>query len=107
MRKEKQVNLVEDAMRRAYKAQDSSSLSDEWKSSLMAIVQEDEKVFEIEKQIEKRFLYFSWIAAGIAAALIIVSGMLYSFQSYDIENDIQELYSDDTLETITMEIASK
>ena len=93
---DKKIDIIEEVMKRAYlETPHSSSLSDEWQDSLMNMVKEScsPDDFEMEK-VEKTLIAVSWIAAGIAAALIVMSGVFYSVQSDNFENDIQALYAD-------------
>ena len=93
---DKQTDIIEEVMKRAYlETPHSVLLPDEWQDSLMAIVNEScaPDDFEVER-VEKTLIAVSWIAAGIAAALIIMSGIFYSVQSDNFENDIQALYAD-------------
>ena len=109
MNNEKQIDLVEEALKRAYSENDGVNLPEaEWKSTLMLAVKEEYRSEVAETEIlENSFLHYSWVAAAVAAALILVSGIMFSMRSDNIEEDLQELYTDNTLETITMEIASR
>ena len=109
MNKDKQIDLIEKAMQNAYGDEPGlREVSADWKSSLMASIKK-EYSFEAatSENLENKFLRFSWVAAGIAATLIIVAGVLYSIQNNDIESDIQELYADNSMETLTMVMVGK
>ena len=101
---DKQITIIEKAMCRAYSEEPSlPEISPQWQTSLMAAIKNELPPEELEiKMMEKKFLYFSWIAASIAAVLIIFSGvMYYSPETNTLENDITALYADNTLDHIT------
>ena len=101
---DKQITIIEKAMCRAYSEKPSlPEISSSWQASLMTAIKNELPPEEVEiKIIEKKFLYFSWVAASVAAALIIISGIVYySPETNTLENDITALYSDNTLDHIT------
>lgn len=108
MNNEKQIDMVEEALRRAYSDREIvSTPSAEWKSTLMFAVKEEYESEEVEVEIlENSFLYYSCLVAAVAAVLILVSGIVFAMQPDNIEEDLEQLYSDNTLETLSMEIAS-
>ena len=104
MKIDKQITIVEKAMCRAYSEEPSlPEISSSWQSSLMTAIKNELPPEEAEiKMMEKKFLYFSWVAASIAAALIIISGVVYySPERNTLDNDITALYADNTLDHIT------
>jgi len=109
MNREKQTTLIEEAMKRAYlKDSEIPEISQSWKHSIMDHIKADSSPEDLElKIIEKKFLYFSWIAAGIAAALIIISTMTFALQQDNFETDMHELYADNTLNNLTTAMESK
>ena len=110
MKKEKQIDLVEEAMKNAYSGEvEIPEISSTWQSEIMNLITSECTPEDAEAEtVEKEFLYFSGIAAGIAAALIIVSSIItYSTQSDTFENDINNLYSDNTLNNMTTEMVIK
>ena len=104
MNTDKQITIIEKAMCRAYSKEPLlPEISSSWQASLMTAIQNAPQPEEVEiKMMEKKILYFSWVAASIAAALIIVSGVVYYSPERDtLENDITALYADNTLDHIT------
>jgi hypothetical protein len=103
------IDLIEQAMKNAYlKEAELPEMSAAWKSSIMERINEDFSPEDTETEIiEKKFLYFSWVAAGVAAALVIISTITFSLQQNNFEDDIHELYADNTLDDLTMAMVSK
>lgn len=95
MNSSKHIDMIEQAMQKAYSEEpEITDPSSEWKSALMDRITAEYTPEDTEKQtIEKEFLYFSWIAAGIAAALIMILTIISATSTDPIENNINELYS--------------
>jgi len=111
MKIDRQVDIIEEVLQRAYSQQSESELptpSSAWKTAIMEQVREYSSPEDVEVEIiEKKFLYLSWIAAGIAAALIIISTMTFALQQDNLESDINELYADNTLDNLTIAMVEK
>ena len=106
---EKQIDIVEEALKNRYSEEpELPELSSEWQTTLMARISNECTTEDSEAEIiENEFLYFSWIAAGIAAALIIISSIIYTTPADSLENDIQELYSNTALDNLTTAMVIK
>jgi len=103
MNKEKNSEIVEEAFKNAFLEKDETfdSFPENWTSNLILKIKKDSIMpYEIEfEQTGKRMLIFSSIAAGIAAAIVIVSTMTFSIQSRtDFTQDISSLYNDNYTE---------
>ena len=93
----KKIDLIEQAFINARRSEESvASLSESWKVSLMQNIQaeaaEEDREFEM---ITRKIIMGSWIAAGIAAALVFASVLIYQTAAPDssaLENDINALY---------------
>ncbi len=109
MDRDRQIDLIEGAMRNAYSEEIASpEFSDTWQSTLMNHIAGECSPEDAEiTTMEKEFLYFSWIAAGIAAALIIISSITNVVKQDTLENDINELYSDNTLNSMITAMVTK
>ncbi len=103
MNRNRQIDFIEEAMKNAYSGEeDLPVVSESWQSTLMDHITTECSPEDAEAEtIEKEFLYFSWIAAGIAAALIIISSITYATQPDALDDDLNELYSDNTLDNMT------
>ena len=101
------TDLIEQAFINARRSEDSAAvLSESWKASLMQNIQaeaaEEDREFEM---VTRNIIMGSWIAAGIAAALVFVSALIYQTAAPDssaIENDIHALYGDSIYDLTTL-----
>jgi hypothetical protein len=100
MKNEKQIDLIEKAMKNAYlEGKTPAEIPPVWQSAVMASIQrevtaEDKAV----KRTEATLLYLSWIAAGIAAILVLVFGMFFNdLNDGSVEDDLQNLYVDNSM----------
>ena len=109
MKNSKQIDLVEKSMQDAYSEEvELPDISPAWQTTLMKRITSECTPEDTEtRTIETEFLYFSWIAAGIAAALIIISTMIYATGTDSIENNINELYSYTAFDNLTTTMETK
>ena len=108
MNKEEKIEVLENALKHGYTAGNVnlSDLSGDWKKSQMSAVRSEYSPDDLAVDIlEKKFFFISWAAAGIAAALMLVSGIVYSLNHDDLNNEIQALYPDTSIETLAAVIA--
>lgn len=96
------IDIIESAMKNSYNAKDNHyEISSAWKSSVMNSIREES---DNNFAIEKRVVYFSWIAAGIAAIFLLASTIwIYNVDLGSIDNDIQDLYADNSVNEILMD----
>lgn len=101
----KQIDLIEQAMKNAYQEKQPQEIPAIWQGAVIAAVKREAQAESKEiERTEKTLLHISWIAAGIAAILVLVFGLFFS-QSNDgsVENDLQKLYVDNSMtEMITV-----
>ena len=104
MKNSKDIDLIEKAMQDAYSQIDAPPApSSQWQNDLMSRITAEFTPEDTEKQtLEKEFLYFSWIAAGIAAVLIMVLTIISATATDPIENNINELYSYTAFDHLTV-----
>lgn len=101
MNKDKQIDLIEQAMKKAYLDGGNTPVIPEiWQGAVMAAVKRVPQVElkEIERT-ERTLLHVSWIAAGIAAVLVLVFGLFFTNNTNDgsIEKDLQNFYVDNSM----------
>ena len=98
----KKIDIIESAMKNSYNAKEQHyEISPAWKDSVMNSIREESNNNFV---IEKRVVYFSWIAAGIAALFLLTSTIwLYNVDIGSIDNDIQDLYADNSVNEILMD----
>ena len=103
MKKSVKIDLVEKFMQDTYQEEvKTPEPSPAWQATLMEKIANDFTPKDSEtKNIEKEFLYFSWIAAGIAVALIMVLTVRYSVSTDSLEHNINELYSYTAFDNLT------
>jgi hypothetical protein len=103
MNRNAQIDFIEEVMKRAYSGEENTpELSKESQNTIMnSIYREFSDGNRENEVIEKKFLYISWIAAGIAATLLLISSLTFAMQHDNFESDIDELYADNTLDNLT------
>ena len=105
MKNDKQIDLIEQAFKNAYQEKQPQEIPAVWQSAVMAAVRREVQAESREiERTEKTLLHISWIAAGIAAILVLVFGLFFSSSGDgSVENDLQKLYVDNTMtEMITV-----
>ena len=110
MNNDEKINILERALKVAFTAENLTSyeVSADWSKSLMERIRNEYTPDDIAVDIlEKKFLFISWAAAGIAAAFLLVSSLMFSSGYDDLSYDIQSLYADSSLDNITAVIAEQ
>lgn len=105
MKNEKQIDIMEEAMKNAYNAKKAPvEIPPVWQSAVMTSIQRDASTEDRSvERTETTLLHISWIAAGIAAVLVMVFGLFFNDSSDGtIENDLQNLYVDNSMTDILM-----
>jgi hypothetical protein len=92
--KEKQIDLAENAMARASQEEEVSiNIPDNWQEQVMGSIRTENSAEDIILEItENNLLRFSWVAAGIAAAVTVAFTLLYTPEQYDIEEGFESQY---------------
>jgi hypothetical protein len=99
MNDEHKIDVVEQALKQSYVSEvPDPVIADLWQAGVMNLIRED--VQRGEGNIEQtagRLLHLSWIAAGIAAGVMLIFSLFYDSNSSGIENDFQNLYVDSSV----------
>ena len=101
MKNDRQIDLIEDTIRNAYlTGKTPEEIPAVWQSNVMASLKRE---INAEKnavsRTETTMFHVSWIAAGIAAVLVLIFGLFFNTADNDgsLEDDLQNLYVDNSM----------
>lgn len=103
MNNDRQIDLIEEAFKNAHQEVQIPDAPDIWQSTVMASIQREIKAGDLGVDRTETIMFrLSWIAAGIAAILVLMFGLFFNsaIEQDTFEDDLQNLY----VGTVTNEI---
>ena len=103
------ADIIEEAMKNAYRnSTPSPEIPETWQKNLMAALREKRVPENIDFDMAaSRIFRASWIAAGIAAVIVILFSIFFSpsHPGGGIEDDLRNLYADNSMNELVTDIS--